>query len=156
MVLRALTPLARFRDDPFDVLRSTMRQIDSLWPGLATLQTPTTEAAAISLRLDVKEDDKAYHVTADLPGLTEKDVEVTFDDGRLTISGEKKIERDDKKDTWHIVERSYGSFARQLTLPANVDADKVEAKFEKGVLTVVLPKLPAEQNSAKKINIKSS
>jgi HSP20 family protein len=154
MVLRTLTPIARFRDDPFDVLRHTLRQIDGLWPTVT--HHTSTEAASMSIRLDVKEDDKAYHVSADLPGLTEKEVDVTFDDGRLTIRGEKKVERDETKDTWHIVERSQGSFARQLTLPSTVDASKIEAKFEKGVLTIALPKLPAEQNSAKKIAIKAA
>jgi HSP20 family protein len=155
MVFRALTPVGRFREDPFDVLRQTMRHLDSYWPSTPAANT-TGEAAALSVRLDVKEDDKAYYVSADLPGLSEKDVEVTFDDSRLTIRGEKKVERDDKKDIWHIVERSYGSFARQMTLPVNVDADKIDAKFEKGVLTIVLPKLPAEQNAAKKITIKAA
>jgi len=123
-----------------------------LWPGLPV--TTGLSAASTSLRLDVKEDDKSFHVTADLPGLTEKDVDVTFQDGMLTVRGEKKIERDEKKDTWHITERSYGSFARQLSFPANIDAEGILAKFDKGVLTVTLPKLPDEQTKAKKIEVK--
>lgn len=114
------------------------------------------EAAALPVALDVKEDEKTFRVTADLPGLTEKEVEVSFDDGLLTIRGEKKIERDEKKDTWHIVERSAGSFARKLSLSAPIEADKIEAKFEKGVLTVTLPKQAQAQTSARKIEIKTS
>ena len=74
----------------------------------------------------------------------------------ILLRGEKKIERDEKKDTWHIVERSSGSFARKLSLSAPIDAEKIEAKFEKGVLTVMLPKQPQAQTSARKIEIKTS
>jgi HSP20 family protein len=128
----------------------------SLDDGFLGSPSATTEAAAMPVRLDVKEDDKAFHVTADLPGLSEKEVEVTFDDGLLTIRGEKKVERDEKKDTWHLVERSYGSFARRLSLSAAIDPARIEAKFDKGVLTVTLPKQPQEQASAKKIEIKTA
>jgi len=106
--------------------------------------------------LDVKEDEKCFHVTADLPGLTEKDVDVSFNDGLLTIRGEKKVEREEKNDTWHLIERSSGSFARRLSLSAGIDTEKIEAKFEKGVLSVTLPKLAEEKTKAKKIEIKAS
>ena len=158
MVFRSLSqgsrPLARFSEDPFTAMQHAIeRGLGEGW-GLIPSLTPT-EAASMSVRLDVKEDEQAFHVTADLPGLTEKDVDVTFDDGILTIRGEKKVERDEKKDTWHIVERSHGSFARQLSLPANVDHDKIEAAFDKGVLKVTLPKQPVEQTTAKKITVKA-
>ncbi|MFY9288945.1 MAG: Hsp20/alpha crystallin family protein [Alphaproteobacteria bacterium] len=156
MVLRSLvTParygFTRFGDYPFtSVQRALQSTLDEALGGL------TTEAAAMSVRLDVKEDEKAFHVTAELPGLSDKEVEVTFDDGLLTIRGEKKIERSEEKDTWHITERRHGSFARQITLPTNVDANAIDAKFEKGVLNVTLPKLAPEQTAAKKINIKNN
>jgi HSP20 family protein len=146
-------PLARQGDDPFAFMQRTLqRSLDDMWNGLPST---LTEAASMLVRLDVKEDEKNYSVTAELPGLSENEVEVTFDDGLLTIRGEKKVSRDDKKDTWHIIERSEGSFARQIPLPANVDIAKIEAKFDKGVLKVVLPKMPIEQTSAKKIDIKT-
>lgn len=133
-------------EDPFSTLQREMNRLfEDNWRGRVSAETP--------LRLDVKEDESAFHVTADLPGLAEKDVEVTFDDGTLTIRGEKKIERDEKKDTWHVVERFSGSFARQLVLPASIDAEKIEAKFDKGVLTVSLPKMPEEQAKARKIEV---
>jgi HSP20 family protein len=103
----------------------------------------------------VKEDEKAFHVTADLPGLTEKDVEVTYDEGLLTLKGEKKVVREETKDTWHITERSSGSFTRQIALPSTIDAAAIEARFEKGVLLITLPKLAAAQAQAKKIAIKA-
>ncbi len=158
MMLRSLMSnsrpqMARY-EDPFALMQKVLRGIDDVWP-VAASSSGVPEAAAMSMRLDVKEDEKAFHVTADLPGISEKDVEVTFDDGLLTIRGERKIERDEKKDTWHLVERSFGSFARQLSLPANIDAGKIEAKFDHGVLTVSLPKMPASETSARKIAVKA-
>jgi HSP20 family protein len=151
-VIQSPRYLARFGEDPFATIqRAIERTLNDSW----STSLPT-EAAAMSVRVDVREDEKAYHVTADLPGLTEKDVDVTFDDGLLTIRGEKKVERDEKKDTWHVIERSQGSFARQLSLPANIDHDKIEAVFDKGVLNVTLPKQPVEQTTAKKITIKAA
>jgi HSP20 family protein len=158
MVLRSLmTPsrygISRFSDDPFlAIQRALQRTFDD---ALSGAPANFTEAASMSIRLDVKEDEKTYTVTADLPGLAENEVDVTFEDGVLTIRGEKKIARDDKKGTWHLVERSYGSFARQLSLPVGVKADAIEAKFDKGVLTITLPKETEPQKSAKKIQIKN-
>ncbi len=147
--------LARASDNPFNIMqRELNRMFDDVWGGLPL--AGDTTAAATALRLDVKEDEKAYHVTTDLPGLTEKDVDVSFHEGVLTIRGEKKVERDEKKDTWHIIERSSGTFARQLSLPANINEEGITAKFDKGVLTVMLPKQPEAQTKAKKIEIKGA
>ena len=153
MTLRSVLATRYPATDPFtSIQRALQKTIDEAWSGLPA--GTMTEAAALPIRMDVHEDETAFHVTADLPGLTEKEVEVSFDDGLLTIRGEKKIERDEKKDTWHIVERSSGSFARKLSLSAPVDADKIEAKFEKGVLSITLPKQAPALNSARKIEIK--
>jgi HSP20 family protein len=140
--------------DPFMFLQHALKNsMNEMWSGLPG--TPV-EAAALPVALDVREDEKAFYVAADLPGLSEKEVEVSFADGLLTIRGEKKIERDEKKDTWHIVERSSGSFARKLSLSAPIEAGKIEAKFEKGVLSVTLPKQQPAQAAAHKIEIKTS
>lgn len=149
-------PHVRYEDTLYGMQRALERAFGEGFGTLAAGYANPTAAAAIPVRVDVKEDDKAYHVTAELPGLSEKDVEVTFEDGILTLRGEKKLERDETKDTWHIVERSQGSFARQISLPAAIDDGKIEASFEKGVLKIALPKQPAEQAGAKKINIKTS
>lgn len=157
MSLRSFMPTrySTLSADPFvSIQRALQRSFDDVWRSLPS--EALTEAAAMPVALDVKEDEKTFHVSADLPGLTEKEVEVSFEDGLLTIRGEKKVERDEKKDTWHIVERSSGSFARRLSLSAPIDADKIGAKFEKGVLTVTLPKLPQEQGNARKIEIKTT
>jgi HSP20 family protein len=108
-------------------------------------------------KIDVSEGKDGIEVTAELPGVEEKDIEVTLSNDVLTIRGEKKSERDeaDKDKSWHLVERRYGLFSRSVTLPYQPDPDKVEAKFEKGVLRVRLPK-PAEMaKKEKKIAIRA-
>jgi HSP20 family molecular chaperone IbpA len=95
--------------------------------------------------IDLAESKDAIEVTAELPGVDEKDLDVTLANGMLTIRGEKRTEHDeqDKDKNWHVVERSYGSFSRAIPLPFDPDPAKVEAKFDKGVLHIHLPK-PAE------------
>jgi HSP20 family protein len=107
-------------------------------------------------KLDVAETDGEIKVTAELPGITEKDVDVTLRDDVLTIKGEKKAEREEKDEekNYHLVERSYGSFSRSIRLPAGLDASKVKASMDKGVLTVTMPKPAAAQ--PKKIDIQSA
>jgi HSP20 family protein len=90
---------------------------------------------------------------AELPGLDAKDVEITLRDNVLTIQGEKKFEDEEKKDNYHRIERSYGSFYRTISLPGNVNEDDVKAKFEKGVLTITMSK--SEQEKGEKIEIES-
>jgi len=91
---------------------------------------------------------------ADLPGLTEKDIEVTVEDGALTIRGERKAETEEKKEDYYYSERTYGVFARTLPLPTGVEADRVKATFKSGVLEVHLPK--AKEAKGKKIEIKAA
>lgn len=106
-------------------------------------------------QIDISENDKAITVTAELPGLTDEDVEISLDRDVLTISGEKKEEKEDKGDNYYHVERSYGAFRRQISLPTEVVADKVEATFKNGVLTIDLPKSPEAQKRVKHITVKS-
>lgn len=91
---------------------------------------------------------------ADLPGLEDKDIEVTVQDGALTIRGERKEEKEEKKEDYYYSERRYGAFARTLMLPAGVEADKVKATFAKGVLEVHLPKV--KEAKGRKIEIKAA
>lgn len=109
-------------------------------------------------KIDVSEGKDAVEVTAELPGCNEKDIDVTLSEGMLTIRGEKKTERDetDKEKNWHVVERSYGSFSRSIPLPFSPDSAKVEAKFDKGVLRVKLPKPAEVAKKEKKIEIRSN
>jgi HSP20 family protein len=109
-------------------------------------------------KVDVSEGKDAIDVTAELPGCDEKDIDVTLNEGVLTIRGEKKTERNetDKDRNWHVVERSFGSFSRSIPLPFTPDSAKVEAKFDKGVLRVKLPKPAEVAKKEKKIEIRGN
>ena len=102
--------------------------------------------------VDITESDKAYEVTAELPRMDE----VKVVNGNLTIEGEKQEEKEEKKKDYYLHERRFGSFERSFQVPEGVDADKIEASFKKGVLTVVLPKKPEAQKPAKKIDVKAA
>ncbi|MFA8356977.1 Hsp20/alpha crystallin family protein [Burkholderia ubonensis] len=106
--------------------------------------------------VDVAETDKAYEITAELPGLEEKDVEVKLVNGGLTIKGTKNEEKEEKRKDYYLHERRYGSFERYFDMPQGIDKDKIEATFKKGVLTVTLPKTPEAQKAEKKIPIKGA
>ncbi len=146
--------------DQFQAFRSEVdRLFDSFLggvPALATLRQAFPAAQGVTPTLDVKETDKEVVVKADLPGIDEKDINLTIHDGVLSLRGEKKSERNDERENYHIMERSYGSFQRAIRLPETVNEDQAEARFEKGVLTVRLPKRPEMVKEQKKIQIKSA
>jgi HSP20 family protein len=154
----AFHPLARLRaemDRLFDDFFTT-----AAWPfGRSRLMEPfraferafgTTMPA-----VEIVETDNAYELKAEVPGLDEKDVEVTLSDDVLTIKGEKKEERDEEKAGVRYSERRFGSFERSFRLPETVEQDKIAASFKNGVLTVTLPKAPEAAKPTKKIEIKA-
>lgn len=104
--------------------------------------------------VDVNEKDAAFEITAELPGLDAKNVQVSVQNGILTISGEKTEEKEEKSKNQYVSERRYGSFQRSFQVPEAVHEDKIEASFDKGVLKVSLPK-KAEAATTKKIEIKT-
>jgi HSP20 family protein len=106
--------------------------------------------------VDIVEGDKAYEISAELPGMDEKSIEVKLTNEGLTIKGEKHEEKEEKKKDFYLQERRFGSFERSFRLPEGVDTEKVEANFKKGVLTVTLPKTPAAQQAEKKIAVKAA
>jgi len=106
--------------------------------------------------MDVIESDKAIEIDAELPGMTESDIDVSVVDNVLTVKGEKKAETEKNDADYRMVERSYGAFARSLTLPYEVDPSKVDARFDKGVLKITLPKPPQIKARTRKIEIKSA
>jgi HSP20 family protein len=106
--------------------------------------------------IDMSEDEKAYKITAELPGLDAKDVDVSVSGNTLVLKGEKRQEKEEKDKNYYFSERSYGSFQRAFELPASVDRDKVAADFAKGVLTITLPKTAEAQKQAKRIEVKST
>ena len=145
--------------DPFGALRSEMdRLFDSFTGGLPTFPRVFGSSGARGLALmpsmDVKETDKEISIEAELPGLDEKDVSLTIQNGVLTIEGEKKFEHEEEKENYHVMERRYGGFQRSLRIPDTVNEDKIEARFDKGVLKVVLPKRPEAASEQRKIAIK--
>jgi len=105
--------------------------------------------------VDIVEREKDYQVAAELPGMEEKDIEVKVTDDVMTIKGEKKAEKEEKKKDYYLSERHYGAFQRSFSLPDGVDADKIEASFKKGVLTVTLPKKPEAIKPERKVEIKA-
>ena len=101
--------------------------------------------------VDVHESEAAFHFTAELPGLTKEDIEITLDENNLTLKGERKFEEKEESENYHRIERSYGSFTRSFSLPGQVDTEKVTAEFKNGVLHITVPK--TEQALPKKITI---
>lgn len=144
--------------DVFNALHGEMdrlfRSFERSWPQWPSLLGGGTEADLPSL--DVHENATAITIEADLPGLDEKDVSVTLANGVLTIKGERRNEREEKNENYHLTERSFGSFSRSLRLPETIDDNKIEARFDKGVLTVVAAKKPEAVKSEKKIEVKKA
>lgn len=143
-------------------LHSLHREFDKVFSefsrnfGLPSLAPTNGKPGALfSPSIDVIEKDKALGITTELPGVSEKDVEVTIVDNMLTIQGEKKAKKKEAKDDYRMVERSYGSFKRSLRLPFEVAADKIDAQFKDGILKVVLPKPPEAEAKTQKVVIKS-
>jgi HSP20 family protein len=105
--------------------------------------------------VDVSEDDKAYRITAELPGMSEKDIDVSLSGDTLTIKGEKRSEKEEKAKNYYLSERTYGSFQRSFSLPDGIDRSKIEASFAAGVLTLSLPKTAEAVQQQKKIEVKA-
>jgi HSP20 family protein len=142
------------RWDPFREL-ATMRDMMDRMVDDSFFESPrllSRQLAESSLALDVVEDEDAYTVKASIPGIDPNDVEVTLTDNVLTIRGETKEEKDVEEKNYRLRERRFGSFSRSLNLPVAVDADKVEATHENGVLTLSLPK--SEAVKPKRISVK--
>lgn len=149
-------------------LRSLRDQIDRLmdefdrglfpsrWMGMTPFSQLTSDMRGLMPAVDVVDEEKAYRVTAELPGLSEKEIEVTKDGDLLTIRGEKKEEHEEKERGYFLSERHFGAIERTLRLPDGIDDSKIEAKFENGVLTVILPKTPEAVSKPKKIAIKAA
>jgi len=166
MLFRDLIPATRKnlpsdnrRGDPFHAMQLEVNRLfEDFWPDFempALVRGNGGMAAVIAPRVDVSETADEIQVTAELPGLEEKDVEVTYADGMLTIAGERKTEKEEKDEgkKYYVKERSYGSFKRMLALGENVEEDKIKAAFENGVLTVTLPKAKEAVAKSKRIPI---
>ena len=157
MTIKSLIPWGRtslWGERPARALRRDMHRLFDEFFGEAGLVPFREEWSVFSPQVDVMEDDTQVRVSAELPGLAEKDIEVNLSQNVLTISGEKKQEREEKAESRYRMERSYGAFRRSIRLPCEVDAGKIEATLDKGVLTVTLPKT-GEAQDRKRIVVKS-
>ena len=165
-----IEPAAQTRFRPFDDLR---REVDRLFTDFDQGLFPAKrrpvfgfaapwrgrgggDAFIATPAVDVVENDDAYVVTAELPGLDNKDIEVEVANDCLTLRGEKQEATEEKKAGYHLQERRYGSFERSFRLPEGADASAIGAGFAKGVLTVTLPKAPEARKAARRIEIKGT
>lgn len=145
---------------PFDDLR---HEIDKLfedfgrgrWPRSLRSGLKFSEFSLTAPAVDIVESTDAFTITAEMPGLDEKNVEVTFKNGNISIRGEKREEKEEKSKDYFLKERQYGSFERVFPVPEGADASKAEAHVKNGVLTVKLPKTPDAQKPGQKIEVKS-
>ncbi len=147
-----MTTLTRW--EPFREMASLRRAMDRMWDENFAFPQQWDRQADWGPALDVIENQDSYTVKASIPGVAPEDVEITLTDNVLTIKGETKQEKEDKQENYHLRERHYGSFMRSVTLPVTVDADKVEAVNEHGVLLLTLPK--SEAVKPKKIAVKTT
>ncbi|MFN4281617.1 MAG: Hsp20/alpha crystallin family protein [Alphaproteobacteria bacterium] len=166
MTIRDLIPWGRngtqvsniYRNEDYNPFLSLHREVNRLFDDvfrdsrLPALSSPSFFSAGWP-NVEISETEKEIKVTAEIPGLEEKDVEVLLDDGVLTLKGEKRSETEDKEKQFS--ERFYGRFERRIPLGIEVEEDKVHARFKNGVLSVVLPKSAKAQTQVKRIQIKN-
>jgi HSP20 family protein len=165
-VKKSSVPVKSEERTPFESLR---REIDRLFDDfhpfdwrlpsqVLGFEVPRVARAEwqVAPAMDLIEKDDAYEITAELPGLDDKNVEIKLSNRTLTIRGEKNEEKEDKQKDYYLSERRYGSFQRSFQLPEGVDADKIDANFVKGVLTVKLPKTAEAKKAEKKITVKAA
>ena len=135
--------------NPFAPFENMHRELATLIDGRADSRTAVAEWAPV---VDIIEDEKAYVIKAELPEMKKQDVHVQLEGGGLTITGERKSEKEEKTRKYHRLERAYGVFARSFELPENIDANKISASYKEGVLTVAVAK--SERALPKQIEVK--
>jgi HSP20 family protein len=146
----------RFEEwNPFFALRNEMDKVfDNFFRGF-DLEPFGKTPGVFQPKVNVSDGEKEITVSVEIPGMDEKDIELSLTKDTLTIKGEKKEEKEEKTKNYHRMERSYGSFSRTLPLPVEINTDKAEAAYKKGVLTIVLPKTEKAVKETKKIPIKA-
>lgn len=148
-------PAQREEYEPFSFLRHEMNRLfDDFNRGFWSAPVES-RFESFSPRVDVSETDKEIKITAELPGMDDKDIDISLNKDTLTIKGEKREEKEDKGRDYYRAERSYGSFSRTIPIPAEIDTDKVKAEFSKGLLMVTMPKTTEAIKETKKIPIKA-
>lgn len=153
--MKQTVPATRESAGPVNRFEAFRRQFDRLFDDFAA-PMPRFGSGNLMPEMDYAETDKDIVVTAELPGVDDKDVDISLADSVLTIRGEKKSERDEENANYRLTERSYGAFERSMRLPDGIDPDKVKAEFGKGVLKVTLPKSEAMRAKSRKIEVKTT
>lgn len=147
----------RTEDDLFITMQRRMNRLfDDFMSPLPGLLHYEEMGASFTPRVDMEEDEKEIRVTAELPGMDAKDIYISIQRDVLTLRGEKSSEHEEKKGQYHRIERSYGSFERQIPLGVEVDAEKVGADLKNGVLTITLPKPAGEAAKTRRIDVKGA
>ena len=134
--------------DPFKELQDIERRIGAV----LNINKPVQKVESFTPAVNEKVDENGYHLEIDLPGVKKENIEISVNDGILTISGERKLERKEEKENYTRIESFFGRFERSFKLPADADSDNIEAKYENGVLKLFIPKRPKPEG--KKIEIK--
>jgi HSP20 family protein len=151
-------PIQNFRSEMEALRRDMDRLFEDFWQGDRLSLTVPESMGSMDLmpRVDETEDEKGFHVRVELPGMDQKDVDITMSDGFLTISGEKKQDEEETGKNFYRKERSFGSFRRVLQLPGDIDESKIDASFKKGVLSIELPKTEEARKKVKHISVKAA
>jgi len=144
--------MAITRWDPFREVVTMQNRLNSLFRDLNDGDSPLTTAAFVPA-VDIYEDEKKVMLKLEVPGIEEKDLDVSVENNTLTVKGERKFESEEKEENFHRIERRYGSFYRAFTLPSTVDTEHVQAKYNAGVLKLELLKKPEAQPKQIKINV---
>ena len=144
--------MAITRWDPFREVVTMQNRLNSLFRDLNDSDSPLTTAAFVPA-VDIYEDEKKVMLKLEVPGIDEKDLDVSVENNTLTVKGERKFESEEKEENFHRIERRYGSFYRAFTLPSTVDTEHVQAKYNAGVLKLELLKKPEAQPKQIKISV---
>lgn len=152
---RKQVPVRRGDYDPFSIFRDEVDRIFDEFARGFWGEEFERRSDGFSPRVDVVESDREVRITAELPGMDERDIEVSINRDLLTIKGEKKEEKEESGRNYYRAERLFGSFSRTIPLPAEVDVDKAKAEFRKGLLVVTVPKTPEAITETKRIPIKT-
>ncbi|HMD78169.1 MAG TPA: Hsp20/alpha crystallin family protein [Terracidiphilus sp.] len=144
--------MAITRWDPFREVVALQNRVNSLFRDLNEGESPMTTASFVPA-VDIYEDEKKVMLKLEVPGIEQKDLDVSVENNTLTVKGERKFENEEKEENFHRIERRYGSFFRAFTLPSTVDTENVKAAYNAGVLKLELAKKPEAQPKQIKINV---
>jgi HSP20 family protein len=147
---RSMRQGSEWEEHPFDLLH---REVNDLFETYFRGSTRFGRSLAAATGIELSETDDEIRVKAELPGMDEKDIQLSLEEGMLSIRCERREEKEKKKRNYHLSEMSYGSYSRSIALPAKVDGEKADAKFKRGVLTLTLPKTEGAKAERKRIPV---